>query len=121
MSAVCGACGVELLPEGRFCHACGAPVGGCATCGGELVPGAAFCRHCGSPVTPAAGPTPGPASPITPVAARRVTSVLFGDLVAFTALSESRDHEDTRELLSAYFEKCRQIVTRYGGMVEKFI
>jgi class 3 adenylate cyclase/tetratricopeptide (TPR) repeat protein len=55
------------------------------------------------------------------VSARRVTSVLFGDLVGFTALSESRDQEDVRELLSRYFDECRQIISRYGGTVEKFI
>ena len=52
---------------------------------------------------------------------RRVTSVLFGDLVGFTSVSETRDQEDVRELLSAYFEECRQIIARYGGTVEKFI
>jgi class 3 adenylate cyclase/tetratricopeptide (TPR) repeat protein len=48
-------------------------------------------------------------------------SVLFADLVGFTALSESRDAEDVRELLSRYFETCRRLVERYGGSVEKFI
>jgi class 3 adenylate cyclase/predicted ATPase len=62
-----------------------------------------------------------PREPITPVASRRITSVLFGDLVGFTSLSESRDQEDVRELLSRYFEECATIVARYGGMVEKFI
>jgi class 3 adenylate cyclase len=55
------------------------------------------------------------------VAERRVTSVLFGDLVGFTPLSESKDSEEVRELLSAYFVQCRVIVGRYGGVVEKFI
>ncbi|MGH3471789.1 MAG: adenylate/guanylate cyclase domain-containing protein [Nocardioidaceae bacterium] len=50
-----------------------------------------------------------------------MTSVLFGDLVGFTSLSESRDQEDVRELLSRYFDECRQIIKRYGGTVEKFI
>jgi class 3 adenylate cyclase len=58
---------------------------------------------------------------VTPVASRRITSVLFGDLVGFTPLSESRDQEDVRELLSRYFEECSRIVARYGGSVEKFI
>ena len=48
-------------------------------------------------------------------------SVLFADLVGFTALSEHRDAEEVRELLTRYFETCRQIVTRYGGTIEKFI
>ena len=56
-----------------------------------------------------------------PVSSRRVTSVLFADLVGFTARSESRDHKDTRELLTRYYDRCRQIITRYGGTVEKFI
>jgi class 3 adenylate cyclase/tetratricopeptide (TPR) repeat protein len=55
------------------------------------------------------------------VSARRVTSVLFGDLVGFTSLSERRDQEETRELLSRYFDECRQVIGRYGGTVEKFI
>ncbi len=50
-----------------------------------------------------------------------MTSVLFGDLVGFTPLSEARDAEEVRELLSAYFEECRTIIGRYGGTVEKFI
>ncbi|HEY5457307.1 MAG TPA: adenylate/guanylate cyclase domain-containing protein, partial [Acidothermaceae bacterium] len=55
------------------------------------------------------------------IAERRVTSVLFGDLAGFTPLSESRDAEDVRELLSRYFGECRTIIGRYGGIVEKFI
>ena len=48
-------------------------------------------------------------------------SVLFADLVGFTTLSESRDAEEVRELLSRYFETCRTLIARYGGTVEKFI
>jgi class 3 adenylate cyclase/tetratricopeptide (TPR) repeat protein len=50
-----------------------------------------------------------------------VVSVLFADLVGFTAASESRDAEDTRELLTQYFDLARTLITRYGGTVEKFI
>ncbi len=48
-------------------------------------------------------------------------SVLFADLVGFTAASEGRDAEDTRELLTRYFNVSRTIIERYGGTVEKFI
>jgi class 3 adenylate cyclase/tetratricopeptide (TPR) repeat protein len=48
-------------------------------------------------------------------------TVLFADLVGFTAASEARDAEDTRELLSRYFETARQVIERYGGTIEKFI
>jgi class 3 adenylate cyclase/tetratricopeptide (TPR) repeat protein len=46
---------------------------------------------------------------------------LFCDLVGFTPLSENRDPEEVRDLLSGYFELARAIVGRYGGVVEKFI
>ena len=48
-------------------------------------------------------------------------SVLFCDLVGFTPLSESRDPEAVRELLSEYFVAARTVIERYGGLVEKFI
>jgi class 3 adenylate cyclase/tetratricopeptide (TPR) repeat protein len=47
--------------------------------------------------------------------------VLFADLVGFTAASENRDAEETRELLSRYFDTCRRLIELYGGTVEKFI
>ena len=48
-------------------------------------------------------------------------SVLFCDVAGFTSLSESRDPEAVRELLSRYFEVARTVIGRYGGVVEKFI
>ena len=48
-------------------------------------------------------------------------SVLFCDVVGFTPLSEARDPEAVRELLSRYFEVARTVIGRYGGVVEKFI
>ena len=47
--------------------------------------------------------------------------MLFVDLVGFTPLSEGRDPEEVRELLSRYFDIARTVVTRYGGTIEKFI
>jgi predicted ATPase/class 3 adenylate cyclase len=56
-----------------------------------------------------------------PASERRLVSVLFADLVGFTMASEGRDAEQTRELLSRYFEAARTLIERYGGTVEKFI
>jgi len=50
-----------------------------------------------------------------------VCSVLFCDVVGFTPLSEARDPEAVRELLSQYFAVARTVIGRYGGVVEKFI
>jgi class 3 adenylate cyclase len=47
--------------------------------------------------------------------------MVFADLVGFTTLSEARDPEEVRELLSSYFERARAVIERYGGTVEKFI
>jgi class 3 adenylate cyclase/predicted ATPase len=55
------------------------------------------------------------------VAERRLCSVLFCDVVGFTPLSEARDPEAVRELLSRYFGVARTVIGRYGGVVEKFI
>ncbi|HEU5323400.1 MAG TPA: adenylate/guanylate cyclase domain-containing protein, partial [Methylomirabilota bacterium] len=60
-------------------------------------------------------------TPDAPVAERRLVSVLFADLVGYTALGEGRDFEDVRELQSRYFETARRVIERYGGVVEKFI
>ena len=56
-----------------------------------------------------------------PLAERRVCSVLFCNVVGFTPLSESRDPETVRELLTKYFTAARTVIGRYGGVVEKFI
>src|SRR5439155_26147356 len=62
-----------------------------------------------------------PAPREQPESERRLVSVLFADLVGFTTLSESRDAEEVRDLLSRYFDTCRTLIARYGGTVEKFI
>jgi len=51
---------------------------------------------------------------------RKVVTVLFCDLVGFTAASESADPEDVRRWLAPYHSTLRQTVERYGGTVEKF-
>jgi class 3 adenylate cyclase/tetratricopeptide (TPR) repeat protein len=85
-----------------------------------------FCNQCGSPLgEEAAAPVAATSTPAPtraePVAERRLVSVLFADLVGSTALAESRDAEETRDLLSRYFELSRTLIARYGGTVEKFI
>ena len=56
-----------------------------------------------------------------PVAERRICSVLSAERGLVHPLSEARDPEAVRELLSRYFEVARTIIGRYGGVVEKFI
>jgi class 3 adenylate cyclase len=76
-----------------------------------------FCTQCGTSLEAEVAAAPKPAA----IAERRLVSVLFADLVGFTTVSESRDPEETRELLSRYFDTCRRLIGVYGGTVEKFI
>ena len=48
-------------------------------------------------------------------------SVLFCDLVGFTAASEAADPEDVRARIRPYHASLRHELERYGGTVEKFI
>ena len=116
----CATCD-EAVPGGaRFCPSCGtACAAACPACGTPAV--GRFCADCGSPISGiAAAPQP-VVIPTPRTAERRITSVLFGDLVGFTTLSEARDAEEVRELLSRYFATARTVIERYGGIVEKFI
>jgi class 3 adenylate cyclase len=119
----CASCGTAGQADtAGFCFGCGSPLSApnCAACGADLPAGARFCPGCG---TPSGAPAAFPTQAIGPAhgTARKITSVLFGDLVGFTTLSESRDPEEVRELLTSYFDECRAVVTRYGGELEKFI
>ena len=121
----CSACGTENRPGRRFCAQCGAQLAvKCANCGADNEPGDRFCGECGSPLDAAANlAVNGPPTVDAPAAVseRRLVSVLFADLVGFTPLSEHRDPEEVRDLLSQYFDRCRSLIERYGGTVEKFI
>ncbi len=142
----CSSCGTENRPGAKFCSECATPLAsGCPNCGTANTPGAKFCSECATPllaaagaagapaVRPGAAPTAGmppglpagfvasrgPAS--TPVSERRLVSIMFTDLVGFTPFAEERDSEDVRETLTRNFDLAGEIVTRYGGIVEKFI
>ncbi|HEX9235823.1 MAG TPA: adenylate/guanylate cyclase domain-containing protein, partial [Actinomycetota bacterium] len=121
---ICPNCSTENEAGRKFCRECGSPLALlCPNCGTSNDAGAKFCGECGTSLAEGATTAPGTAkgSLATPVAERRLVSVLFADLVGFTALSETRDAEEVREILSRYFDTCRQVITRYGGTIEKFI
>src|SRR4051812_49540961 len=113
--AECGNCRGQNPASAKFCESCGAAlVTSCPACGTTPShPAARFCLNCGQALTGAL--TPPAAVEMGPVAERRICSVLFCDLVGFTPLSESRDPEEVRELLSRYFDTARTVVARYGG------
>jgi class 3 adenylate cyclase len=95
---LCPACAAPAAVDQRFCGKCGTSLGQLDV-GGDVLPDTSAVS----------------------LAERRVCSVLFADLVGFTSISEGRDVEIVRELLSEYFEVARTVIARYGGVVEKFI
>jgi len=134
---ICSQCGTENRPGRKFCASCGTALAlGCPSCGAPNEPGERFCGECGSALPEplartAAGvalgrPSPAPARPSATApheatAERRLVSILFADLVGFTAFAEERDSEEVRETLTRYFDLATDVITRYGGTVEKFI
>jgi class 3 adenylate cyclase len=88
-----------------------AGVGTCQRCGQENPTGSRFCNACGAALGERA----------TPVEERRIVSVVFVDLVGFTARSEELDPEDVRAFLLPYYERVRSELESFGGRVEKFI
>jgi hypothetical protein len=65
----------------------------CPRCGKENPDGFAFCGYCAAPLTELR-PAPG-------LEERKIVSVLFCDLVGFTAASEQQDPEDVRARMPA--------------------
>jgi class 3 adenylate cyclase len=84
----------------------------CASCGQENPEGARFCNACAVPL--AGGST-------EPREERKIVTVLFADLVGFTARAERLDPEDVRAILSPYYTRLRAEIEAFGGVVEKFI
>ena len=111
---VCQTCGSENPEEARFCGRCGESlVPPCPNCGAPVTPGLAFCTSCGTPLHRATRPAIGEE--------RKVVTVLFVDLVGFTARAERLDPEDVRAFLTPYYERVKAEIERFGGVVEKFI
>jgi class 3 adenylate cyclase/tetratricopeptide (TPR) repeat protein len=84
----------------------------CAVCGQDNPGGFRFCGACGASL---AGPARAPAEE------RRLVSVLFCDLVGFTARSDQADPEDVGALLRPYHARFRAEIERRGGTLDKFI
>jgi class 3 adenylate cyclase/tetratricopeptide (TPR) repeat protein len=82
----------------------------CPNCAEENPERARFCLACGTALEPAATGEE-----------RKVVSVLFVDLVGFTAGADRADPEDVRATLRPYHERVSREIERFGGTVEKFV
>jgi class 3 adenylate cyclase len=83
----------------------------CAGCGEENPARSRFCSNCGASLE----------EPSAPREERKLVSVLFVDLVDFTARADQADPEDVREVLQVYHAEAKRRIERFGGVLEKFI
>src|ERR1700675_1366167 len=83
----------------------------CANCGESNPERARFCLNCAAPLVATA----------PQLEERKVVTVLFCDLVGFTARAERSDPEDVRRWLDLYQSTLRREIERFEGSVEKFI
>jgi predicted ATPase/class 3 adenylate cyclase len=84
----------------------------CPACGQVNPEIARYCLACGVLIEPEVG---------RPAEERKTVTVLFCDLVGFTAASDHADPEDVRARIRPYHARLRLEVEKFGGTVEKFI
>jgi len=83
------------------------------SCGQDNPQGFRFCGACGSPLVEA---------PRRPAGEeRKVVTVLFCDLVGFTARSDRADPEDVGAMLRPFHARLRGEIERVGGTLDKLI
>ncbi len=80
----------------------------CPTCRAEVPAGARFCPSCGHELVVVGDQ-------------RRIATVLFADLVGFTALSETLDPEQVKGLVDRCFERLVVDIESFGGRVDKVV
>jgi class 3 adenylate cyclase len=86
---------------------------GCSKCGQDNPGGFRFCGACGAPLAEV------PRHPAGEE--RKVVTVLFCDLVGFTARSDRADPEDVGAMLRPYHARLRAEIERVGGTLDKLI
>ena len=80
----------------------------CPSCHADVPAGARFCAECGQDLRLRGDE-------------RRIVTVLFADLVGYTALSETRDPEQVKNLIDGCFERLVADIDAFGGRVDKII
>jgi class 3 adenylate cyclase/tetratricopeptide (TPR) repeat protein len=134
----CSECQFEN-PEGvKFCVECGKKLELiCPECGSSNSPSFKFCGECGQNVV-----TYPESTVIDPSVTqseeeqfhiaeavrarapiegeRKHVTAMFSDLSGYTAMSETLDPEEVKEITSNIFDAISKIITKYEGFVEKF-
>jgi class 3 adenylate cyclase/tetratricopeptide (TPR) repeat protein len=82
----------------------------CPSCGERNPERARFCLRCGTAL----------AGPGHRYEERKVVTVLFCDLVGFTARSDRADPEDVKATLRPYHAAIKRVLDTYGGTLDQF-
>ena len=115
----CTKCQHENPQENRYCRKCGKELLlSCSKCGAEVLSDDLFCGKCGQELRKVDEITE-----IVPETGgeRKYVTVLFSDMSGYTAMTERLDPEDVKEIMSRIFGEIAQVVTKYGGFIERFI
>jgi class 3 adenylate cyclase len=140
----CPNCSFDNNSDARFCENCGQPLErACPNCGQAVSAGARFCRHCGFDQTTGAAPAArvprsgdldamrraAPTTVADKILAgrermegeRKRVTALFTDIVGSTALAESMDPEDWREIVTGAHQRVSDAVYRYEGTIAQLL
>ena len=115
----CPKCQQPVVRGGKFCGHCGIPLKGTRS---SVEPGA---RVQGAVVdlplrTPEALGEKIASASIKAAGERREVTVLFLEVINFTAASRSLDSEDAYELINEAMSSLVEVVRKYGGTIDKF-
>ena len=80
----------------------------CPTCGADVPEGFRFCGQCGRALAATLAPAPGD-----------LLTIVFTDLVGFSAFSSWAEAEELRTLIRAYHSLVREQMSRYSGFEVK--
>ncbi|MBK8249810.1 MAG: AAA family ATPase [Gemmatimonadetes bacterium] len=109
---LCPSCGTANAAAARFCSECGTALGvPCPDCSFLNRPDAKNCSGCGKRF----------AATERSQAERRQLTVFFVDLVGSTALSETLDPEELRDLYAKYQAVCAEVIRGYDGHIAQYL
>ena len=124
----CPKCQTENPDGSIFCRECGSKFQhSCEQCGKAILPDDKFCNACGHNLqaTITTKPEDRPKEKLTPLppsdSARKYVTVLFSDMSGYTAMSEKLDPEEVKEIMGKIFGEISKAIPRYEGVIDKFI
>ena len=133
----CPKCQFENPKETNYCGDCGLKLEkACPNCNSPNPLSFKFCGECGHHFTPANKSSENKlenvnlssqssmeesSGQIAPIGGeRKHLTVLFSDLIGYTAMSERLDPEEVKEITTHIFGEISKIVNKYEGFIEKY-